>query len=147
MGLYSSVRAAELAPVDWSDDEKASFLRSQCELQRAHYRQYYVDAEFSIIERAARPIGRLYVHTTRSEVRLMEIALLNDQRGKGIGTAIVGALLESAAVKQLPVTLHVEPNNPAQRMYARFGFRFVEDRGAYQFLSWEAPPGTCVEDR
>jgi ribosomal protein S18 acetylase RimI-like enzyme len=34
------------------------------------------------------------------------------------------------------VTLHVEPLNPAQRLYRRLGFRLLEDRGVYHFLEW-----------
>ncbi len=147
VGLYSAVRAAELAPVGWPEQEKAAFLRSQCELQRDHYRRYYVGAQFSIIERSDRPIGRLYVQTTASEVRLMDIALLDEERGHGTGTSIIAKVLETASAKQLPVTLHVEPDNPAQRLYGRFGFRFIEDRGAYQFLGWDPPSESRARDR
>ena len=35
----------------------------------------------------------------------------------------------------LPVRLFVEPENPAQRLYARLGFQFEEDHGVYQLLA------------
>ncbi len=81
------------------------------------------------------------MHETAAEFRLMDIALIPQERGKGIGTPIVVKLLESAARRGIPVTLHVEPDNPAQRMYARLGFHLIEERGAYHFLRWEPQSG------
>jgi len=34
--------------------------------------------------------------------------------------------------------LHGEPDNPAQRLYQRLGFRLIEHRGVYDFLGWSA---------
>jgi GNAT superfamily N-acetyltransferase len=141
VGLYSAVRAEELAPVPWPEEAKQAFLRSQCELQRDHYVRHYPGAQFFIVESDDRPIGRMYVYVTPAEVRLMEIALIHAERGKGIGRSLIEGVLESATASQLPVTLHVEPNNPANRIYARMGFRLLEDRGVYHFLGWD-PPGT-----
>ncbi len=141
VGLYASTRADELAPVPWPVQAKADFLRSQCELQRDHYRRYYPGANFLIIERNGVPIGRFYVHETASEIRLMDIVLAHGERGKGIGTPLIVKLLESAETRGVAVTLHVEPDNPAQRMYARLGFRFIEERGAYHFLRWDPAEG------
>ena len=55
-------------------------------------------------------------------------------RGRGIGTALLARLLSFADALALPVTLHVEPFNPALRMYVRCGFAPVEIRGIYQFM-------------
>ncbi len=143
VGLYSAVRAEEVAPVPWPEEAKLAFLRSQCELQRDHYRRHYPGAHFLIIGCADRPIGRMYVHETPAEVRLMDIALVDAERGKGIGTSLIQELLDSAAASQLPVTLHVEPINPALRIYERMGFRLLEDRGVYHFLGWDPPPSEC----
>lgn len=137
VALYASTRADELAPVPWPAQAKEDFLRSQCELQRDHYRRYYPGARYSIIERNGVPIGRHYVHETATEIRLMDIALVPEERGNGVGTPLVTKLLESAATRGLSVTLHVEPDNPAQRMYARLGFHLIEERGAYHFLGWD----------
>ncbi len=126
----------------WSDADKARFLDEQFCLQRQHYRQHYAEAGFWIIEYGDQPCGRLYVFESPSEYRLMDIALLPERRGQGVGGALVRALLERAAASRRAVTLHVEPNNPANRLYQRLGFAFVEDRGAYRFLRWSPPEAT-----
>jgi len=134
--LYASTRAEELAPVPWPEEAKQAFLRSQCELQHAHYQKHYLNAEFLVIERDGQPVGRIYFHQGVQEIRLMDIAFIPEQRGQGVGTRLLHALLAYAQARQVTVTLHVEPLNPAQRLYARLGFRLLEERGAYHFLEW-----------
>ena len=63
--------------------------------------------------------------------------LLEQCRNRGIGGAISGALVEIAGAAGLPTTLHVEPFNPARRLYERQGFREVEARGIYLYMRRE----------
>jgi GNAT superfamily N-acetyltransferase len=132
--LYASTRAEELAAVDWPPERKASFLFDQFERQRMHYRQHYPQAEWLLIESGGQPIGRLYLECTQRELRLMDIALTPGERGQGIGTALTKLVLRYAENRSLPVSLHVEPFNPAMRLYQRFGFRPLEMRGIYCFM-------------
>lgn len=138
-GLYADTRRDELAPLPWPDAAKRDFLAGQCRLQRNHYRQHYVGAELLVIELGEQPIGRLYVHATAHEIRIMDIALLHDRQRRGIGHALVSAVQAQAATRGTPVTLHVEPTNPAQRLYARLGFTLIENRGVYDFVGWPPP--------
>jgi len=138
--LYAETRAAELAPVPWPDEAKRAFLDDQFRRQHAYYMQTYTGADFLAIERNGETIGRLYVQRGRSEIRLMEIALFAREQGQGIGTALIRELMEEAARTSSALTLHVEPSNPAQRLYERLGFRLIEDRGVYHFLGWRAEP-------
>lgn len=136
--LYASTRADELKLAPWTPEDKQAFLRSQFELQYAHYREHYRNANFWLITRADRPIGRLYLQQDTDEIRLMDIALTPEQRGQGLGTSLMTAVLAQAKAKGARVTLHVEPLNPAQRLYHRLGFRLVAERGIYHFLEWNA---------
>ena len=137
--LYAEVRHDELAPLPWPDQAKRDFLDAQCRLQRNHYAKHYVGAELLIIERDGNAIGRIYVHATTKEIRLMDIALQAAERNRGIGTLLVGALQVEASRRGVDLTLHVEPANPAQRLYQRLGFRLIENRGVYDFLGWTGP--------
>ena len=137
--LYASTRAEELAPVPWPEEAKRAFLDHQFELQRAQYREHYVGAEWLVIEREAVPVGRLYLKRSSAELRLMDIALLPDARGQGIGTQLTQAVIDWATAQALTVTLHVEPFNPAYRMYQRFGFEHRRSTGIYHFLERPLP--------
>lgn len=136
LALYAEIRHDELAPVPWPDQAKREFLHAQCRLQHDHYAKHYGGADLLIIEHDGLPIGRLYVHATNKEIRLMEIALVGSERNHGIGSRLVRALQTEAEQRGVDLTLHVEPANPAQHLYRRLGFRLVENRGVYDFLSW-----------
>ncbi len=137
--LFADIRREELAPVPWPDQAKRDFLDAQCKLQRDHYARHYGGAELLLILDGNTPIGRLYVHATNAEIRVMDIALRRNWRARGIGSQLIRTLLEEAARRGIEVTLHVEPGNPAQHMYRRFGFALVENRGVYDFLKWSPP--------
>ena len=141
--LYASTRAEELAPVPWPEAQKRAFLEHQFALQREQYRQHYDGAEWLVLESDGTPIGRLYLRRGRDEVRLMDIALVPAARGAGIGTRVTQRVLDWADALGLPVTLHVEPFNPAYRMYRRFGFAYVRSTGVYHFL--QRAPGASLE--
>ena len=59
--VYASTRLEELAPLGWSEADQGAFLRQQGEAQHHHYRTYYADADYSVIELEGQPVGRLYV--------------------------------------------------------------------------------------
>jgi ribosomal protein S18 acetylase RimI-like enzyme len=62
------------------------------------------------------------------------VILAPPQRGRGIGTALMNSLIARADAVDKPVTLHVEPWNPAKNLYERLGFETVELRGIYEFM-------------
>jgi ribosomal protein S18 acetylase RimI-like enzyme len=137
--LYASTRWEEFAVTDWSDEQKTAFLQSQFDAQHAHYQKHYGAAEFLLIEQSATSIGRLTLARWTSEHRIVDIALLPEYRGRGLGTALLTDLLDEAAVAGKAVTIHVEKFNPAQTLYRRLGFIASGEYGAYDLMRWSAP--------
>ena len=127
--LYASTRRDEMAPTGWPQAQIDAFLSSQFALQSAHYAQHYADAAFSVVEQDGVPVGRLIVLDQPAEVRLVDVALVDAARGRGLGTRLVERVLAQAAGRR--VVLHVEVFNPALRLYERLGFRATEQVGAY----------------
>lgn len=137
--VYASTREEELALVNWDEKQKAAFLRMQFHAQSSYYEEHYRGAEFSVILSDDLPAGRLYVARWREEIRIVDIALLPEHRGMGIGTRLLNDLIsESEAAGQL-ISIHVERFNPALRLYERLGFHAVADKGVY--LLMERVPG------
>lgn len=135
--LYRTTREDELDRADWSEEQKAWFVEHQFSAQRSQYRQHYPHAAFLVIERDDERIGRFYLHRARTELRLMEVTLVPEFRGQGLGSSLMGKLLAWSDALGLPVTLHVEPFNPAQRLYQSLGFETLEVRGVYHFMRRE----------
>lgn len=124
----------ELAVVPWDDAQKDAFLRMQFDAQDAWWHENYGDASFDVILVEGEPAGRLYVHRGPSEIRIVDVALLPEHRGGGVGTRLLGDLLAEANEAGKSVTIHVERMNPALRLYERLGFSVAEDKGVYLFL-------------
>jgi ribosomal protein S18 acetylase RimI-like enzyme len=134
--LYASTREEELAVTPWSEEQKSAFLRQQFEAQHLFYTGQFPDAELSVVLLDGEPAGRLYVDRREEEIRLIDIALLPEHRGRGIGSEMLRNLLEEGRERSLPVRIHVERFNPALRLYERLGFEHVEDQGPYYLMEW-----------
>jgi GNAT superfamily N-acetyltransferase len=136
--VYTGTREVELAVVPWNEAEREAFLRQQFDAQDAYYREHYQPATFDVIELDGVPIGRLYVARRKDEIRVIDISLLPEHRGKGVGTQLLRGLLDEAAETGKRVSIHVEKHNPALRLYERIGFTPVADVGVN--LLMEASP-------
>ena len=136
--LYASTRADELAQTNWSDEQKAMFCRMQFNAQTTDYQRNYPDASFDVIERNGVAAGRLLVLRTDEKIHVIDIALLPEHRGAGIGTKFLKELQDEAKAAGKPLSIHVEQFNPARRLYERLGFQQVEEKGVYLLLQWSS---------
>jgi ribosomal protein S18 acetylase RimI-like enzyme len=143
--VYASTRAQELAAFPWSDEQRAGFIAHQVDAQMRHYRAHYEGATYEVIEVAGEPAGRLFVHRGSRDIRVMDIALLPAFRGRGIGGRLLADLREEAAATGRRLSIHVEVNNPARRLYERIGMRVVaEATPPYLRMEWAAPDGAAA---
>ncbi|WP_281035962.1 GNAT family N-acetyltransferase [Mesorhizobium sp. M7A.F.Ca.US.008.03.1.1] len=139
--LYASTRFEELAATPWTEAQKAEFLGMQFQSQHAHYRKHYPEAHWLVVERAGQDIGRLYIERWPSQHRIIDIAFLPHHRRQGYGRALLSDLVDEAWLAGKSVSVHVEKNNPARRLYLGLGFAVVEDKGVYDLMAC-APPGS-----
>ena len=144
--VYASTRAEEMAVVPWTEKEKQDFLRFQFDAQHKYYMEHFPKASYDLIVLEGEPIGRLYIDRCRDEIRLIDIALLPEHRGRGLGGAIMRRVLAEGAEVGKLVRIHVERNNPALSLYRRLGFEKIEEQGVYYLMEW-APPETAKENQ
>jgi ribosomal protein S18 acetylase RimI-like enzyme len=144
--LFATTRADEMALTGWPEATQRAFLTQQHNAQHHHYRSYYPDAEWLIVERAGKPVGRLYLDRSESALFVIDISLLPSERGSGLGGAIMADMIEAARSEGLDVVLHVERHNRAINLYRRLGFETVGEMGLYLELRLESgkarPPFT-----
>lgn len=138
--VYASTRLEELAPLGWSAQQVDAFLAMQARAQRLDWWRNYDTGDFAVIELDGEPIGRLFVERRRDELRIVDIALLPPWRGRGIGSALLADVFAQADREALPVRIHVESSNPAQRLYQRLGFDFAGSDAGTVYRLMERPP-------
>jgi ribosomal protein S18 acetylase RimI-like enzyme len=136
--LYGTTREDEMRLVPWNDEQKRMFLDMQFHAQKTHYEDFYPDCEFLMIELEGKSIGRLYLDRGEDDIRITDIALLPEYRGRGIGRMLLEEILEEGRNTRKRVTIHVEHDNPALRLYERLGFRHVDTNGVYHLMEWRA---------
>lgn len=133
--VYRCTREAELALTGWDEAEKHAFVRMQLEAQRRHHQAY--DGHSShVMEVGGQAVGRLEVARGPGEIRVLDITLLADHRNRGVGSVLLRGLLAEGEASDRAVTVHVEPLNPARRLYERLGFQLEADRGLHLLLRW-----------
>ena len=132
----------------WDKNQKDAFLRAQFDAQDRWYRENYTGASFDVILVDGERAGRLYLNRGDSEIRIVDIALLPEHRGNGVGSALLRDLLAEADAAGKRVTIHVERQNRALGLYERLGFHQAGEQGVYLRMEWEpASRGTTTRSR
>jgi ribosomal protein S18 acetylase RimI-like enzyme len=91
--------------------------------QRADFDRRFSACAVSIIDIQGRAAGGLWLESTPDSLHIVELQLVPDMQGKGVGSAVVQHIIQQGINRGLPVTLSVVPANPrAKRLYERLGF-------------------------
>ncbi|MBZ5491810.1 MAG: GNAT family N-acetyltransferase [Acidobacteriia bacterium] len=120
--LYVSTRIEEIRGFGWNTVQQEAFFRMQFNAQQQWYQSTYSTAENQIIEKDHEPIGRMIVQRERDTWRLLDISLLPEHRGQGIGGELIRNLIKDCGAAGAVLQLQVVNTNPAQRLYTRLGF-------------------------
>lgn len=115
--LYALHRAAmrESVARTWGWDEA---------WQRAHFDARFDPRGVEVIRVGGRDVGAVQAEEREAELYVASLAVAPEAQGRGLGTAVVRALIARAEVRLVPVTLQVLKTNPgARRLYERLGFQ------------------------
>ena len=143
LAVYASTRADELAQVNWQPGQKDLFVRWQFDLQRRDYDARYPNARYQVVLVNDQPAGRIWVGSDDTQIRLLDIGLLEEFQNRGVGTVLLQQLIAEANAAKKPLRHMVFMlNNNAHRFYERLGFVEIEDVGGYKHMEWR---GTNLE--
>ena len=121
--IYAGTRQDEVSAFGWSTSQQEVFLRMQFNAQRRGYEAAYPQADHQIICLAGQPVGRIMVQRDSDYMQLVDIALLSEYQGRGIGGALLRELAAQSDQAGVPVRLQVhKTNSGARRLYERLGF-------------------------
>jgi len=119
----------------------AQIMAQQFHAQVQGYRAAYPRARLQIVTVDAEPVGRLATDRSPDALHLIDIAVVPERRGQGIGGTVLRSLMDEAAAAGTPVTLQVARDNlAAQRLYHRLGFALAAADETHLTLRWSAPP-------
>jgi ribosomal protein S18 acetylase RimI-like enzyme len=135
--VYAGTRAEELAPVPWTSAQRAAFVAQQFAAQTTHYAQHYAGMSADVIVIDDVPAGRLLVARWPEEIRIVDISILPEHRGHGAGTLLLRRLRDEAAAAGKCLSVHVERENRALRLYQRLGFRRAGEHGVHLRMEWD----------
>jgi ribosomal protein S18 acetylase RimI-like enzyme len=140
LALFRASRGPGWDQVPLSAEMLTRIMEQQFYAQTQGYRAAYPRARLEIITVDATPVGRLATDRATDALHLIDIAVVPERRGQGIGGAILRALMDEAAAAGTPVTLQVDRDNlAAQRLYQRLGFVATAQNDTRLTLRWPAP--------
>jgi GNAT superfamily N-acetyltransferase len=134
--LYATTREDEMNAAQFPPEMREAFVAMQFHAQTTHYTQHYPAAHWSIIECDGVRAGRLIVHRVDDHLNIIDIALMPEFRGRGIGTALLELIFDEARNKRLPVRLFAFTGERAIKLYHRLGFADVRSDGIHTELVW-----------
>jgi RimJ/RimL family protein N-acetyltransferase len=132
--IFSDTRIEELGLNEWPVEEAEKFIRILFQRQHKQYMDNDKDGRIDVILFDQKPVGRLYVHSNKNDIRFIDISLLKEYRCKGIGAMIMRKIIEEFQKKQHPFSLHVELNNPSPGGAVQAGFKKRESNGVYYYM-------------
>jgi ribosomal protein S18 acetylase RimI-like enzyme len=110
----------------------------QYEARKGGYATAYPTAESAVISIGDLPAGSIIIFRGPSEIRLVDIALLPEFRGRGLGGEVISMLVSEAAHAGSRLRLSVLRSNRATHLYERLGF--IATGGDEMYCEMECRP-------
>jgi ribosomal protein S18 acetylase RimI-like enzyme len=135
--VYRTTREAELNLTSWSEYQKSAFISMQSAAQLADYKTKCPHAMFQVIIYNKKDAGRFFTCETENDIRLLDISILPEFTGKGIGTNLLHRLIQRSNKVQKKISLQVMASNPALKLYQRLGFVHIKSVGFHNYMERE----------
>lgn len=135
--VYAETRRAEVEGWGWPTAQQDAFLKMQFQFQRRSYAMQFPDADHRVIWHEGAPVGQILVDRSSQAIRLVDIALLQAFRGRGIGAELIRDLQAEAEQTAKPLQLTVRKENAgARHLYERLGFTATAETELDCALQW-----------
>ena len=136
--LLLEILAEQLAAWSWPEQLRVPLLETQYQVHRQGFRSSG-DASIIVLD-GEKPVGWYVTAESADETRLVNIMVLTQHRGQGIGSTILHTLLAASNTAGKPLRLAVAIHNGhALRFYQRLGFQRIGGDEVQHYM--EGPPG------
>lgn len=142
--LFALDRVGEFISCGIPPEEAMSLVEMQYQGSKMTYQARYPHAVDSILFNASgAPVGRLLIDRRADCWRIVDIAVLPEDRRKGLATEALKQCQELCKQSGSSLTLQVSPSNPALRLYERLEFRIVDQDTHSVHMLWSAADGVA----
>lgn len=121
--LYSEAVRPHIGPYiaehfnrEWADEE-----------EKARFLTWWTHENTSIVTLGDAQVGWLHFEETDAEITLLNYCVADEFRHRGIGSKVIGLLLDNWKDKQKPINHSVLKNSPYRGFFERFGFEMIEE--------------------
>lgn len=140
MDLFCRVRGHDLGAAAWPEAIRDTTLRLQYEAQCRGYLERWPAASTMFLTRAGEHVGWIIVDRSGPALHVVDVALVPEVRGQGLGREALRPFLDEAAHAGRPVTLTVQRTNmPATKLYSRLGFQPIGGDDLHLYLERRPP--------
>lgn len=132
--MFVASRERELAPLP--SPMRDVLARQQYDVYRRGMGADYPDAHQLIVCAGANRAGMLFLAERPGVLWVIDLALHPERRNRGLGSAVLGRLMDTCRKSGRVLRGSVAPHNPARRLYARLGIRECDASQGYIQLEW-----------
>lgn len=131
----------ELEQISPDKDAVDYVYQQQFEARSWGYGVQFPDAWHMIIEQSGDPIGLLVLDINEQRARVVDVAVIPQMQGQGVGEKVFAGVQQTAEQMALPLSLCTRRDNlSALQFYKRLGFQAEPDTGSLQIeLLWLPP--------
>lgn len=138
--LFRSVRP-HLALPGLPTDVVEALITQQYQLQQNHYATQWPTASSFIILLANGAIGKIVLNEGKQSLHIIDLALMPEHRGKGVGTALLRTIQAVADKNGASVGLSVDKQNSlAKKLYLSLGFRVRDTSDTHESMIFVPNP-------
>ena len=141
-----TLRPANAADYEWLWELKRMTMRAHVEAtwgswddvaQEAFFRRSFSPETIQLVLIEGQNAGLLHVERKPAELFLANIQIHPSFQNRGLGTAVIKTVMESARFLLLPVRLQVLTVNVAARdLYLRLGFEISGETSTHVVMRW-----------
>jgi ribosomal protein S18 acetylase RimI-like enzyme len=121
----------QLGAWSWPDGVREPLLDAQSRVRRQGFRASAGDKPGTIAVINDEPVAWYIAVELPGEIRLLNLVVARERRGKGIGSAVLRKLVMASKTVTLSVAIN---NQRALDLYTRMGFRRAGDDGVHYFM-------------
>ena len=107
--------------------------------QLARFQRSFDPKQYQVLVAGGHDVGAVAIDWMEDEAFLADLEIMPEWRGRGLGTAVLRALIAEAAARRLPVALQVLKGNPARRLYERLGFLYIAETDTHHHMRTVPP--------